>query len=205
MTLAKPDLRVVIGKGGMGKSTLIRHQVERHKRVLVFDPKAEPDYARGFDVIDDPALLVDAFRAVGRGPIRVAWRGVASMGRDAFEHANRVAWAAENLTVVWEEVDVWVQTGRLPDWAFKIANEGRHRDIRVLACARRPARVSRDLTANASRIVVFHVTEPRDLEYLREYMGEDARKSADLDPSRFEALDWREGRGVVGVKKSPFA
>ncbi len=195
--MKRPDIRVVLGRGGSGKSYLVKHWLARNVgRVVIFDAAAEDDYARGAVVVERPDRLVDLLLA---GERRLCWRG---LFEGAFEAVNRLAWAAGDLTLVWEEVDQFGDAGRLPEWAFKIVNQGRHRDIRVIACSRRPARVSRDLTANASRIVAFGTTEPRDLIYLRHYMGEAAEGLRGLDP--YHALDWTEAGGAV-ARKSPFA
>lgn len=200
---AKLDVRLFFGRGQAGKTYLVQHQLKRlgrGARVLIHDTVAEPGYAQGAHVVETPADLVRLVRDQG-GPLRICWRGVATMAQEAFEFANRVAWAAENFTVVWEEVDSFVDAGRLPEWAFRIVNHGRHRGLRVFACARRPARVSRDLTANATRIVAFHTSEPADVEYLRKYVGQAvAVQVAGL--GRYECLDWTPAG--ARVRKSPF-
>lgn len=195
----KPDIRVVLGKGGSGKSTLTRAWVEQLRgRVLIFDSAAEPGYAQGAEIVEDQGELVRVLLG-GFDPIRICYRDTMP---GAFERFNRVAWAAEDATLVWEEVDRWCDAGRLAQWAFAIVNQGRHRNLRVIATARRPARVSRDLTANASRIVAFATREPRDLRYLAEYVGEEAAaKIPGMAP--FHALDWTEATGAR-VRPSPF-
>lgn len=168
---------------------------------MIFDPKCEREYERRAVVVTTPVELVAAAQAMGEG-WRVLWRGLASMERgEAFELFNRVAWAVENCMIVWEEVDNFIGPGKLPPWAFRLVNEGRHRGVRIIATARRPARVSRDLTANASRLIVFRTTEPVDLKYLREYVGAEAEVLPGLPDHH--ALDWAEAGGVA-VKKSPF-
>lgn len=200
--LKAPDIRVVLGRGGSGKSYLVASWLKRSRgRVLIYDPNGEDLYAKGATVIETAGALVDAYRAE-HPPRRIAWRGLATMGRDAFEWCNEVAWAAENLTLVWEEVDGVSDAGKLPDRAFKLVNQGRHRRIRLIACSRRPARVSRDLTANASRLVVFRTREPRDLKYLGEFVDETAAMALP-DLADYHAVDWREGHWLK--KKSPFA
>ena len=195
--MKRPDIRVVLGRGGSGKSHLVKHWLGAIKgRVVIFDAAAEDDYARGAVLVEDRDRLIDLLIA---GERRLCWRGLFG---GAFEAVNEIAWAAGDLTLVWEEVDQFGDAGRLPPWAFKIANQGRHRDIRVIACSRRPARVSRDLTANASRIVAFGTTEPRDLAYLRDYMGEAAEKLRGVP--EYHALDWTEAAGAA-VRKSPFS
>ena len=49
--------------------------------------------------------------------------------------------------------------------------------------------------------MTFGTTEPRDVKYLRDYVGEAADHLATL--KRYHALDWTEAGAVP--KKSPFA
>ena len=195
-----PDLRVVLGAGGSGKTHLVNHWLDGAvgigRRIVIFNPNAETIYSARATVIDRRADLVAA--VMGKDDFQISWHG---LDRDDFDFVNEVAWCAERLTLVWEEVDNWIDAGRLPDHAFRIVNQGRHRNIRVIACARRPARVSRDLTANASRIVAFRTVEPRDVSYLREFMGPGADQLRDLAP--YTALDWTPKKAKI--RKSPFA
>jgi hypothetical protein len=201
--LASPDFRLFLGKSGSGKSFLARHQVGSAARVLICDPNGEPAWAEGAAVVHDRGELVQAMR----GPRwRIAWRGMIG-GRGAegvteeWEWANRCALAAGDCLVVWDEVDMCVPTGRLPQHGYRIVNAGRHVGVRCFACARRPYRLPRDLSANAGRIVAFRMTEPRDLRYLAEVMGEGAAGQLP-GLGEYQAMDWREGGAKV--KKSPF-
>ena len=170
---------------------------------MIFDSNAEPENAAGAFVVTGQAELIDLV-AGSKGPIKICWRGFEHQGREAFDWGCRVAWAAGNLLVVWEEVDRWLgpAAGRRDSAAAKIINAGRHRDLGVWGAARRPAAVPRDLTANANRICAFRSFEPRDLAYLREFVGQAADQLPDLAP--YTALDWQAGAGA-GVKMSPFS
>lgn len=201
--LTKPDFRLFLGKSGSGKSYLARHQAMGARRVLIHDPNGEAAWAEDSRVIYSRAELVEAMRAPGWS---ICWRGaVAARGdadmREAFEWANRCALAAGDCLIVWDEVDRFTDAGRLPPSAYAIVNAGRHRGVRVFACSRRVRRVSRDLTANAGRIVLFRMTEPGDLKWVRDTMGDEAARLAPILPER-SALDWTEK--AVKQKISPF-
>lgn len=192
------DQTLILGRGGKGKTTLALAWTRARPRVLIFDPNGEAAHAAGAVVVDDPARLVQLVRDMGR--FRICWRGFATMGGEAFEWGNRVALAAEHLTLFWDEVDRF--TGSHPPPAAELViNAGRHRNLAVIACSRRPARVPRDLTANASRIVAFGSQEPSDLDYLRTFMGSEA-SAAVPGLAAFHAVDWTEA--AWSVKKSPF-
>jgi hypothetical protein len=202
--LSKPDFRLFLGKGGSGKSTLARHQIGDAPRVLICDPNGETSWAEGADVIDERA---DLARAAMTPRWRICWRGMIGAKspaetREAWDWANRVALAAGDCLIVWDETDILCAGGALPQAAYRIVNAGRHSGVRLYACARRPYRLPRDLSANAARLIVFRSTEPRDLAYLREVIGEEAAaRLPHLAP--YHALDWTE-TGTVKEKKSPF-
>lgn len=196
-----PSLILLLGKSGSGKSTQARYLSRTARRVLAHNPNGEvygPEWTATADRRELIELLADP------GACRINWTGaaVARSERErmaAFEFANRCAWACGNLTIVWDEVDTFTGDGLTPI-AYRIVNAGRHRGLRVLACSRRPFRVPRDLSANATRIIVFRMTEPRDVAYLRSIAGE----SADVLPTlwRFQALDWTEYGSVI--RMAPF-
>lgn len=204
----QPDIRVYVGKGGSGKSTLARSHLPELGRVLIHDFNGETAHAVGAHVVADRAQLLELL--VRPGPVRVCWRyGEAMRWRpeDAddpgavvrrvvahFMWANRCAWAAGDLWLVWDEVDR-LTAGRLDGMAYQIINQGRHRDLRVLAASRRPRWVPRDLTASAKMICAFRTTEPRDLEYLRDTMGEAARGLPQLGDHEY--LRWTDDGQVA--------
>lgn len=83
-----------------------------------------------------------------------------------------------------DEVDRFCDNGRLKvpdrkpgqpvrDPALKeLINYGRHRKISAICTSRRPAQVARELTSQCSEIRCFKTTEPRDIRYFADIMGE---------------------------------
>ncbi len=198
MKLDVADNRACFGKSSSGKSTLARHWVKGARRVMIFDPNGEDAWAEGAHVTEDPAELVEL--VAKPGPSRICWRGVMTGGADAFEWGNRCAWAGEDFYLVWDEVDRFTTPTALPPTADKIANAGRHRGIRIIACSRRPFRMPRSLTAVVTRMAIFRTTEPRDLRYFADYVGEAADQIPTLRD--YHALDWTEGGSKI--RKSPY-
>lgn len=50
-------------------------------------------------------------------------------------------------------------------WIRDVLHYGRHLDLSLIGCSRRPANVHRDVTALASRVFLGRITEPRDVDY----------------------------------------
>lgn len=203
--LPGPDNRLALGVGGSGKTTLTIAWAASFERVVFYDPNGEAVFARGAHVVTDRRQFLELLARPG--PVRICWRGVmAALGEDAqreeFEWANRCAWATGDVLLVWEEVDVLCGNGRLPPHAYRLVNAGRHRGIRVFACSRSPWMVPRGFTRNASRVAAFRSIEPRDLEYLRAYMGTAAASEIPNLP-RFSALDWTPNGHAVRASPYP--
>lgn len=201
--LTAPDFRLFLGKSGSGKSSLMRHQASGAARLLIHDPNGESAWAQCGAVIADRAGLA---RAMMAPRFAIVWRG-AQVARGegeavaAFEFANRCALAAGGVLVLWDEVDRFTTPGRLPPYAYEMVNAGRHRGCKVFAASRRVRRVSRDLSANAGRIMVARMTEPSDLAWIKNTMGNEAAAQAPrLAPFHF--IDWKETE--TSIKKAPF-
>lgn len=197
-----------MGKTGSGKSYLARSQLATFPRFIIFDPNAEPANVKLGRPVHDFRELVDLLIKAKGGPVRITWRGMigAANPPEEYDRANAAALAAENLAVLWDEVDQYAVEDRvlkLRPFARQVINTGRHRGLKVLACSRRPAMVPRDLTANAQRIIVFHTHEPRDLLYFRQLMGRQVSDQLKgLREAERECLEWTEAGAVL--RKSPF-
>lgn len=198
--LPAPDNRLYLGVGGSGKTTLALRHSFAFPRVVICNPNGEDAHQAGAVVIDDRGELVSWLAA--SGPVRVCWQGFDRQPREeAFAWVNRVAWAAGNVLVVWDEADLFMTAQRLPEEAYRLWNMGRHRSVRVFACSRRPARVSRDCTANLTRACVFRTQEPHDWRFLKDFMEPSAAAAARELP-KYHAIDWTPA--AWSVKKSPF-
>lgn len=168
--MKRPNVNVYVGRMASGKSTLARRQSRACPVVLAHDPNGEDEAAAGSYVTDNPAelaaLVVDA-----RGPLRICWRGTGEAG---LETLCRVGLARGDCALLLDEVDLFTAPGHAPPMMYRALHTGRHRGLSLYLCARRPHRLFRDATALATTITVFHSTEPRDLKFLAEYMGEAA-------------------------------
>lgn len=197
--LTKADFRACFGKSTSGKSTLARSWIAQARRVIIFDPNGEPDWAAGADVTSDPAELVALAGRKGRS--RICWRGVMTGGVEAFEWGNRCAWAGEDYWVVWDEVERFCVNSQFPPVADKLVQAGRHRGCRIIACTRRPKRMPIIFRSLATRMAVFRMTAPEDINFFVDMMG---RELADQLPMLrdYHAIDWTETG--ASIKKSPF-
>ena len=193
------EIQLYLGLSGFGKTFLALHHLKAHSRVLIHDPNCDAQLAETAIVTSDPAELVGL--ASRRGPVRICWRGVESMEKmEAFEWANRAAWAGEGFAVFWDEIDRFIDRGgRLPEWADKLVNAGRHRGCIVLAAARRVTRIPTDIRDGATRICTSRVG-PGSVPWFKDIFGAEASRVRTLRKRHF--LDY-DG-DTVSEKKSPF-
>jgi len=165
-----PGLTLILGRRGEGKTTRMVLEVCRSLQqgrhdVVAFDPLAQFGLR-----------------------VRRVWAG---WGAHYINIVHTVegwdgALIPHGAVVVLDEVDLLVRSPRL----VSVVNFGRVWDVDVYACARRPARITRDVSALATRIILYRITEPRDLGWVREYAGaEYADRVQRLGPH--QSIEWR--------------
>ena len=157
----------IIGQKGSGKSYLTKQILTEFPRVFILDNTQE--YARaeiveGFN--DCVARIVKASR---EKRFTISLRAETT---DQDIALLRLIETVPYVLVVIEEASRYVSSARLPDAIAKLIRFGRHKCISQIYLARRATELHRDLTANSDVIITFHQHEPRDLLYLREFMGE---------------------------------
>ena len=71
-----------------------------------------------------------------------------------------------------DEVDLLAPpSGYAAEWIRDAVHYGRHEGYTIIACARRPANVHRDMSALATVVYLGRITEPRDLKYCADAWG----------------------------------
>lgn len=200
---APKRLDLLLGRGGQGKTHLALHLLRSERRVILCNPNGEAAHRAGTRAVcTTPAELVRCCRPPTFRVCWEGWRNAALAPGEAFRWCCRVALAVGNVTVFWDEADRFLAPAVRPPEAMVLINSGRHYGVGIVAASRRAARVPRDLSANASRIIVFRTTEPADLQWLREAVGREAAAGLPTLP-QWHCLDWHEAGGM-SVRKSPF-
>ena len=77
-----------------------------------------------------------------------------------------------NFLLVVDDGESYFARGAGAEQSVLIAR-GRHADVALLVCVRRPVEVERGLTANADAVVAFQLTEPLDLDWMKKTTGRD--------------------------------
>lgn len=158
----------IFGMKGSGKSFLTKEIVQEYPRVIAIDNIGEYplEVSQGFE-----ASVKRIVQASRQSTFRIAVR-TESVEKDL--EIIKLVGTMQSLLLVVEETSKYVNAVWMPEPIENLIRYGRHRDISQIYLARRPSEIARDLTANADFIATFRAQEPRDIAYLRSFMGERA-------------------------------
>jgi DNA segregation ATPase FtsK/SpoIIIE-like protein len=182
------------GKSGSGKSTLCRQLLLTASRLLVFDTISEyrrlsppfpalticnvydlMDYLtlnahKNFRVIFDPADPEEVIELKNGEKLTI------------FDFVCKVILdSLTNITFCIEEIANFVEGGKAPVYLRKIARYGRHSAINIYATTQRPADVPPVLRAQITKFITFKQHEPRDIEWIRQIIGQEAETLSSLE------------------------
>lgn len=152
----------ILGKKGSGKSFLTKKLLPRFpKPVFVLD--SQDEYKNGVifqSYIDLRDYLVK--RKINRSGIYV----LRPESDDDVSSFFTLVYRLGSCSVIIEEASLYCNPYRIDDGFKKIMNYGRHRQINLIAIARRGSELHRDITAQSDFIISFRQTEKRDLAIL---------------------------------------
>lgn len=185
----------IMGKKGSGKSYLTKEIMYEWPRVIIVDNTGEYETEEIYNGYDEcVSALVNASK---RNQFRISLR-TRSVEDDL--RLLEIVETIPSILLVVEEASRYVSSAFLPPEIEALIRYGRHKDISQIYLARRPTELHRDLTANSDVIVVFNTQEPRDINYLRSFIGEQAQEAIRLDAEKYELIYW-----TSNPKKVPLA
>jgi len=183
------DVRVIVGKRGSGKSWALRDMIRSEPRVLLYDTLHEPTYDEFSRMDKFPELC--KFLSSNPAIFRVAysWDGIAPHELD-FDRVCRAVYACRRMTFAVDEIDLFTSPSFLPRSLDKVVSLGRHRELSIWVATRRPKEVHPLIRSQANRVLSFAQTEPADLDWSRQVMGD----MADSLPSlkQYESRCWHD-------------
>lgn len=160
-------LDVVFGPRGSGKSVYLAWLIRNRAVVVVIDPMSE--HGDMGAVTYSAAELCEwilGWESRGGELHAVLQTGVES----EVEEALSASLLLTGGVVAIDECEIFVGSNPLPG-AIELIERGRHYDVDLVLATRRPYSLWRNATANASSIVVFRTTEPRDVSYIEDYIS----------------------------------
>lgn len=182
MSYGKPIRWLMLGKAGSGKTTLCKIKTSGLPRVAVFNPVG----VRGWDAVHTQSMA-EVERHLRLRYFRVAYTPPDSTDdvREAAEEFAAAVMRTGAMVAVFDEVDQVANRKTMPR-TEGLLRHGRNKGISFVGTARRPAEVSRNITANLTDLWAFRFQEPRDLEYLRDFCGREfSERCANLEQYRY--------------------
>ena len=164
---------VILGKKGTGKTTLAKwYSLKSEKPVIIIDPQDQfSDLSLIFtDIYEASTFIADRWYELrafgGRVVVQVS---------DEEDVQEFLTWAWERLKdylLIIDEVDLFYNQW---NWSHKniirkFIHYGRHKEADLITTSRRPANLPKDLLSQADVLEIFRMREPRDLNYLKQFI-----------------------------------
>jgi len=184
---------VILGRRGSGKTTLAKELIDRFPRVVIMDPNHEYE-GMAFTSLSE---LYEELRS-GSGS-HIVYRPKIGLPRDVlleeFDIFCQIVWETGRRLVVIDEADRFTTHGKESTPFFQmVINQGRHREVAILAIARRAAQLPKELIENASHLYLFHIHGAHSINYLQSIIGKEAEELGRLPKLHY--LEWSETAGV---------
>lgn len=189
-------IRLVLGKRGSGKSYYVKQESLKANRVLIYDTIGEySEYGVTFENLGD---LIEYWLKVYDRNFRLVYQPLRPA--DEFDDVCDLVYSCGDMVFIAEEIDIFSTSYDLSESFANIIQRGRHKNIDFFGVSQRPYRINRTVSSQAKEIVTFIQTEPRDLEYLRLYMGSDHIDKISTLPE-YHYLKWSSsGQIEIGKK-----
>lgn len=177
----------VLGCKGTGKTTWTKKLYMERNRVLAMDTLGE----YGGFICEPPDVRKSLLKYLEDNPqkrtFRIAFRP--EKLEDDFNWFCQTAWAlGSGTTIIIEEIDFFCQPNFAEPGLDKLIRYGRNRGVNMVYTAKRFPDVSRRLTSQTDRFILFRISEPGDLEGIRKRFGDDLTNRVKALPD-FQCLD----------------
>jgi hypothetical protein len=176
---AKAHIEAVLGGSGTGKSSYVKELLRRKppKRLLVFDPEEEwGEFGRVTTSMQD---VIAACQAAGpTGGLRIVFvpsPDPATAARQ-FDVFCRVAFAAERMTFVVDELKLVTTPSRSPVGWGMLTGRGRKRGIVIYGLSQRPASIDKDFLGNCTVVRTGRLGYEDDANAVKKYVGATAQE-----------------------------
>jgi len=150
----------------MGKSTLAKHMITQHNRVVVYDPQREyPVGAFTTNFRDFKNFLKEhEFNP----HFKIGYCPDESDEMTAFDLVCKCMLKMKNCLFVIEEIGRLLKASSYPESINRLIRDSRHLNVTVLGVTQRSADVPYIIRSQATRLISFQQITDRDVKALRE-------------------------------------
>jgi hypothetical protein len=182
-----------VGQAGTGKTRIAREIASRFPRVLIMDPLEEYS-GTVFYTMNEVFDYFEARPNLER--FTVCLRN--SDEADA-DFLFRLAWTLENVLVVVEEANIYMDPRRKFPSFLRLVSQGRHRLCHLLCVSQRVPEVLIAFRAQKTSLITFFQSEPSDLDHLEDW-GFEREAIQNLTPfdKRFQTAVEGEHYLIIG-------
>ncbi|UEP45635.1 helicase HerA domain-containing protein [Burkholderia sp. B21-005] len=164
---AKAHIEAVLGATGSGKSSYVKRLMERAKprRLIVFDPDME--WGAFGTVTTQVSDVLAGFKAAHPdGACRVVFHPSPdpAVAVRQFDAICRIAFAAERLTFIVDELKSVTTPSRSPVGWGMLTGRGRKRGIVIYGLSQRPASIDKDFLGNCNFVRTGRLTYDNDVK-----------------------------------------
>jgi hypothetical protein len=200
---AKAHIEAVLGSSGSGKSSYVKSQIRkaRPKRLMVFDPEEEwTEFGRPFSNLQE--VIAACVAAGPAGPLKVVFvpSPDPSTAVKQFDVFCRIAFQAERVTFVVDELKLVTSASRSPVGWGMLTGRGRKRGIVIYGLSQRPASIDKDFLGNCNFVRTGRLTYAEDQKAVGRVLGvpeADIGSLPDLGWIRKDMASGETKRGTV--------
>lgn len=191
-TVYPNEVLSVIGQRGSGKTYFTKYLISQFPKVLIIDPNHE---YKGFGgVIPDIQTLLeilyyDRFQRLVFQPKHLNSEQMNYL-------CDRIYNYCWDCTVVIEEIRNWCNTRTIPPNMSVLVRLGRHKGIGFVGVSQRACHFHGDILSQAHHIISFRQEYVQDIEYLKQYMGDNASKIKGLNDFYYMVYSMGKNRGI---------
>lgn len=194
---------VLTGRRGGGKTSTVKQILRFVPRFLVLDVHGEYGDLPGVVTVRNEGELME-FLEVNEA--RPSWGGryvsdydVVGAAEDLCFHAYEESRPGSPVTLVLDEAHLIMSPSHVEQELGRALRLGRHKALNILLVTTRLAEIARSATAQADDFILCgRISEPNDLEALRERTGDDFARQVRDDLGRYGRL------GYDAVEQEPF-
>ena len=190
------DIIGIFGTRGSGKTAWIRKNIVNLPRVIVLENGNEEYY----DICNLKAYSKEELAEclLDRGKFHILYTNTEVSDIDALDEMCEIARAytadiyqrfniSLPITLIIDEAQNYTSPWKTSKIFRKSIMQSRHFDFNIIYSTQRPSQISRNLTSQSSRFIIYNLVENTDVKFFYSFIGANASLIPDL--RRYHFLD----------------